>query len=85
MVKRKADTIIVMDGYVVRGILYPEKAVRISDFINKPEFFIRVTDARVFDSAGSKKYAAKFLSLNKRFIKLLIPTDELAAAEKADA
>lgn len=61
----------------IYGKMYVRPDERIKDELNKPEQFLAVTDARVFDLEGSLLYLTDFLAINRDQVVWVIPEVDL--------
>ena len=59
------------------GRMYVRPDERIKDELNKPEQFLAVTDARVFDLEGCLLYSTDFLAVNRDQVVWVIPEHDL--------
>jgi hypothetical protein len=60
----------------IEGFIYIRSGDRISDFLNKSEQFLKVTDATVFDLTGNQVYTCSFVAINLDTVIWIMPIDE---------
>lgn len=77
--KEKMEVIALTDYYRIEGLAHFIPQARISDFMNRTDIeFIPLTDAKISDRKSGEEIAyAKFLSLNKSDVTIMIPKSEL--------
>jgi hypothetical protein len=63
----------------IEGRVHVRSGGRIKDELNKPEQFLAVTDAIVFDASGKFLYEVEFLAVNRDHVIWIIPEAEIVS------
>ncbi|MBI3732959.1 MAG: hypothetical protein HY259_05815 [Chloroflexi bacterium] len=78
MGKDTLRVIITTERHTILGSVFISPGNRLKDELNHEEQFLAVSDAQVFDITGATLlYRAHFMSVHKRHILWILPTDEL--------
>jgi hypothetical protein len=63
----------------IEGKIHIRPDERIKDEMDRPEAFLAVTDATIFNADGTQMISSHFLTLNRAQIIWIIPVEELAS------
>jgi hypothetical protein len=63
----------------IEGKIHIRPDERIKDEMDRPEPFLAVTDARVYNPDGTLAVASHFLTLNRAQIVWILPVDEVTS------
>ena len=69
----------------IEGFIYIRSGDRISDFLNKSEQFLAVTDATVYDLNGNQLSCCDFIALNLDQVIWLMPVNEKESDSSQDS
>jgi hypothetical protein len=61
----------------ITGKIHIRPDERIKDELDRPELFLAITDARIFDLNGQEISSAAFISINRQQIIWVLPVAEL--------
>lgn len=75
--KEVVDVIIQTPAGRIEGKIHIRPGERLKDSINQGESFFAVTEAAVFDLAGSKLFDVDFLAVHREQIIWLAPQDQI--------
>ncbi len=74
--KTAVQAIIQTAHYRIRGEIHVRKGERVKDELDRPEQFLAVTNAVVYDEKDNLLFERKFLSLNRDHIVWVIPEQD---------
>jgi hypothetical protein len=62
-------------SFRVEGRIALVPGARLTDYIRSAEDFVAVTQAVVYDKAGSRMFTAEFMDVGRQFIELIVPAE----------
>ncbi len=74
-VEESTQVVILTKNFRIEGNISLYAGNRLTDFINKAENFIAVTNARVIDHDGKELTSGSFMNLNVESIEVIMPAD----------
>ena len=75
--KTPVPVIIQTTNHRIEGKIHLRPEERIKDEMDRPEMFLAVTDATIFQSDGTVVLSSNFITLNRAHIIWILPTDEV--------
>jgi hypothetical protein len=68
--------------HTILGFVHVRRGERLSDEINKPNTFLAITEAEIYNQSGEQLYTSDFLVVNRKHIVWLMPIDERKARQE---
>jgi hypothetical protein len=66
----------------IEGAIHVRVDERVKDELDRPEAFLAVTDAKVFDASGEVTHQAEFMTISRAQIVWIIPANDSGSGEK---
>jgi hypothetical protein len=68
----------------IHGTAYVHPNDRLKDELNKPEQFLAITDATIYDQKGNILQECRFIAVHRDHIVWVLPDEEIEERKKAD-
>jgi hypothetical protein len=80
--KAAVSAVIQTTTHRIEGAIHVRVDGRVKDELDRPEAFLAVTDAKVFDVGGAIIHQADFMTISRAQIVWIIPANDTDSGEK---
>jgi hypothetical protein len=80
--KVAVSAVIQTTSHRIEGAIHVRVDGRVKDELDRPEAFLAVTDAKVFDASGAVIHQADFMTISRAQIVWIIPANDIESGEK---